>query len=362
MDETANNKTLMCQLRDLTRSKTWYDYIRDHYHVNANHKNRSDIQLIDRLLDKSEKGEVKPASSNFYPNKNFEEFIGYMFDDGAIEINDWLNTPDKDRPNMISIQVVSENEPIGSGFKIDPKSNTLKEYITNSCTFVLRHTTVKDSKLAMPFYIVSAYPNILVDVEDGFIKETHRDIESIIKQTDVYKGADTTYKAYLTYLLSDRPDKLKIFPYYNAYNDDHCLKITVCVDNKDYKVSMLAGTPPTVRGWNSPIRNIDDLLDIMANAKIPERIEDELALMRRQVNTLHELNELWSLVDETNQMPLFDLKYTSPQLDVVKNPQPCSSIDKSIANELDDEILWELEDFVAKLEYPDDGYDEQTFS
>ena len=275
------------KLKNLTTSKELYEYAESHMHIQKCHVQTSDEELIKRLLTQNEDDNTLSASTKFYEKNNFGEFIGTMFDESIDEMTKWLAV-DANRPSELTL-TISAGFIVGSGFKIDEESNTLKEYTTESCRIVLQYES--NSKLNTNFIIKSAYPNIVDHEPESYIEETNRDINNIIKNIDIYKGANSTYKAYLQYLIEDRNDKLKVYPHYSHIHNNHSLKITIPTDDTTIMVSMVDGLAPKVRSINNTVNNLSELTAIIGDNTQP----------------LKEINHIYKLFNPLNQKPPINL-------------------------------------------------------
>lgn len=139
------------------------------------------------------------------------------------------------------------------------------------------------------------------------------------KDMDIYKGVDPIYKVYLQYLSTKRTNKLHVYPHYGSVHGNNGLKITLPTKDGTFIVSMVNNQIPTVRGYNLNVRTIEDLVDLMVAAQMPDDINDAIAMRQRQINDLQELNIIYAFVDESRQTPLIDLNLVSTKMNIDMN-------------------------------------------
>lgn len=184
-EEKIQNKLINGTLiRDITTSET---------HISI-HDDITEEEQIERIL----KNEVKRNSKfnkNIDVNFILEEAISYLSGD----ISDWIDTAKSKEQKEFTLPIDKDDYGLlGTSFKLNTKTNQIKEYEADILCFVLErdynpYLERMDDELG--FHIVTAYPK--TDTPEA--TPTKRNLQPIAMQTETFKNATPIQKAYFAY-------------------------------------------------------------------------------------------------------------------------------------------------------------------
>jgi len=184
------------------------------------HAKASDLQLLERIFDQ------KPNSSTFESCAKADELIVEAMYNQMNNILEWRDRPDVENHENQAF-VVDFDEKTGRGFVKTMENNTIKEYTTNELCIVLKKNNENKNT---GFDLLTAYP----DVRSPSIMPTNRDLQPLVKQTQVYKTSSPVKKAYHLYQTDPRNTALVTYKQ-GAYPDDDMLQLNIDTNNPNTK-------------------------------------------------------------------------------------------------------------------------------
>lgn len=148
------------------------------------HVHMTSTDYMERILNDKYMNSIFNKESD--PEFLIEESIMYK----STDIAQWLDCSKHGERQEFCVHLPEEDYGnVGHGLISNPKTNLIKEYDTNNIRIILQ----KDNNTPLGFTLITAYPDMTTDN----VKETQRDLQTLIKQTDTYKNADIVGKAYL---------------------------------------------------------------------------------------------------------------------------------------------------------------------
>ena len=166
------------------------------------HVIKNDVELLDRVLNDigstERKGysqkERKAINSGFKTLDEARFNIEECMINSSKEIAKWIDgakTHEK-KDFVVPLRKEEGYDPVGYGYIVSRKTNTIDEYATDSIRVVLE----QNSNSEFGFSLLTAYPDI-IHAENR--EPTGKDLSAIVKKTNTYQKASPVSKAYMLY-------------------------------------------------------------------------------------------------------------------------------------------------------------------